>query len=312
MLFDSGSDDPKRILIFASPAAQELLKVGKHFLMDGTFKVVDKNFYQMVVIHVWSDAQYISLVYAILPSKEQEIYSKMFRAILDEVPTFSPETMTTDFESGFINVTQNFFPEAKVCLCLFHLCQSVRRKVCNDMGLKKRYESINDDFAVNVRMLPALAFVPPEKVIEYFMEIEEYLSNEPEYEPLLSYFEEVYIGRRRGRGSRVRPRFSIESWNVHQRVLDGLHRTNNASEGFNSAINNSLGCSHPSLWKLIRQFKNEESNARSRMTSAIIGERPTKKVKYIATDQRILVIVTNRVNDEKLKYLRSIGYNLKV
>ena len=68
------------------------------------------------------------------------------------------------------------------------------------------------------------------------------------------------IGPERGRGSikrRVDPIFNIKIWNVFDRVAEEQARTNNAIEGFNSAIQKTLSCQHPTIWKLISSLKKE-------------------------------------------------------
>ena len=60
-------------------------------------------------------------------------------------------------------------------------------------GLKRYYE--NDvEFALMVRTIPALAFVPPDRVVETYEALEEIMPNE--MLALLDYFERTYIGRR--------------------------------------------------------------------------------------------------------------------
>ena len=54
------------------------------------------------------------------------------------------------------------FPNAKVSCCYFHLNQSFNRKI-NELGLKTFYENF-PDFNLALRMLPALAHVPPSHV----------------------------------------------------------------------------------------------------------------------------------------------------
>jgi hypothetical protein len=62
--------------------------------------------------------------------------------------------------------------------------------------------------------------------------------------------EEYYIGRKCGRnGRRDSPKYAIASWNVYERTIAGLHRTNNSSEGFNNAVSSSMGCSQPTFFK---------------------------------------------------------------
>ena len=72
-------------------------------------------------------------------------------------------------------------------------------------GLKRYYE--NDvAFSLMVRTIPALAFVPPDRVVETYEALEELMPNE--MLSLLDYFERTYIGRRIG-NQRREPMFKI-------------------------------------------------------------------------------------------------------
>mgnify|MGYP006352997835 CR=1 FL=1 len=94
---------------------------------------------------------------------------------------------------------------------------------------KERYQN-DHEFARWVRMIPALAFVRCDSVVAAFEDLSENEDFPPEALPVLNYFEDTYIGRRQRRGRQI-PLFPIELWNVHQRTIDGQHRTNNDVEG---------------------------------------------------------------------------------
>lgn len=79
-------------------------------------------------------------------------------------------------------------------------------------------------------MIPALAFVQPDRVIGSFEELIDHPEFPDDALPLVNYFEDVYIGRRQRRGRQL-PTFPIAQWNVHDRTLAGMQRTNNDVEG---------------------------------------------------------------------------------
>ena len=64
----------------------------------------------------------------------------------------------------------------------------------------------------------------------------------------------MVLARRR----REPPTFPIAVWNVNQRILQDLPRTNNAAEGFHSTIKRSAEGAHLNSWKLIKTLKEEE------------------------------------------------------
>ena len=62
----------------------------------------------------------------------------------------------------------------------------------------------------------------------------------------------------RGRTRRENTLYPVSFWNVKKRVDEDLSRTNNAVEGFHSALRSSITCKHPNVWKLIAALKKEE------------------------------------------------------
>ena len=125
----------------------------------------------------------------------------------------------------------------------FHLSQNICKRMQRE-GLKALYE--NDvAFALLVRCLAVLAFVPPNQVLDTYEALEHQMPDE--MLPLLDYFERTYIGRGIGNQRRA-PMFNIEFWNVHNRVINDDPRTNNKLEGHHNLLNSTLGFSHPTIW----------------------------------------------------------------
>jgi len=75
----------------------------------------------------------------------------------------------------------------------------------------KYIEDIN--FALQVQKLIELAFIPVDRVINYFevlLESEFYIENEDSLAPLITYFESMWIGILDRRGRRRQPQYPIE------------------------------------------------------------------------------------------------------
>jgi len=106
-----------------------------------------------------------------------------------------------------MKITNNF-------ISLLFLAQNVQKKV-RDLHLKTAYEN---DCTINehVRMLVALAFVPPEDVFAAFETLEEHV--DASLDELMTYFEEYSIGKKLKR-RRKAPLFHLDWWNVYHRTL---------------------------------------------------------------------------------------------
>jgi len=230
LLHDSGPDDgDQRMLVFATADSLDLLEQSNQWYSDGTFKCVPRLFTQLYSIHGRCGDAVVPLVYALLPNKQQQTYVRLLNAIADARPACAPQSITVDFEAGAINAFKEKYPAASVRGCFFHLCQNVFRHV-QSYGLQQRYAE-DLEFALEIRKLTALAFVPEADVIERFELLEQSDSFPQEADAVLDYFEDYYIGRRR-HGQRRTPMFPIPLWNVHESTLEGLPRTNNTIEGW--------------------------------------------------------------------------------
>lgn len=71
-----------------------------------------------------------------------------------------------DFERAAINGLKSVFPDVVVNCCFFHLSQNLFRKIAQ-FQLRAKYVS-DVDFAHGMKMIAALAFVPPDKVLYNF------------------------------------------------------------------------------------------------------------------------------------------------
>ena len=153
------------------------------------------------------------------------------------------------------------------------------RKIA-ELGLKKDYET-NHEFALALKMLPALAFEKEEEIGNSYDKIVEEIQivcnrtiNEWEkiakVDELCLYFGSKYIK------SLVPNRealFPPSLWNQRDAASSGSARTTNAVEGWHYGIQSYFSGSHPNIWKVIY-------NASS-------GHQFTKKKKYRVLNEKV-------------------------
>jgi hypothetical protein len=278
--YDSGADDADRILIFASDDNLDLLIRHRHWLADGTFKCAPAVFYQLFPLHVYIEGSVVPAVYALLPNKTQQTYQQMLLEF-SKLRQFNPESIVTDFERATINAVQIVFPNVSQSACFYHFSQCIYRQV-QQHGLQTDYTE--EDFSLFVRMLTA--------------------------EPIVDYFEDNFIGRPDRRGNRRSPIFASTLWNVNQRVVESLPRTNNSVEGWHCGFQSSLQCSHPTLWKLLEQLKRENELHKLTVVQLLSGQTYRPKRVYRITNERISNVVADYGNRTFIEFLRGIAHNL--
>ena len=177
------------------------------------------------------------------------------------------------------------------------------------VGLQERYHN-DEDLAVSVRMIPALAFVPLDKVVEAFETLQDSLP--AELEGVINYFEDTYIGhllRRR----RATPMYHTQIWNVHSRVVNDLPRTNNGVEGWNRKMQSAITSHHPNIWRFLRILQREQSLTNAQLNQLFGGHAPQPpKKKYKDCSVRISHIVADFNNRSIKDYLKAIALNISV
>lgn len=309
LLWDSGDMDPHRILMFGTHENLNILQSHSHWFIDGTFKVAPELFMQVFTIHGLVDHRALPMVYVLMTNKTEESYFRVFDTLKNLQPALNPQSVMSDFEKASQNAVRRAFPASESVGCLFHLGQNLWRKV-QQLNHENEYKN-DENFRMHVKMILALSFVPIVDVGTVFDELA--LNCPPAMGDLIAYWEDNYIGRMR-LNVRVSPRFPIPSWNVYSRVTDGLPRTNNSVEGWHRAFQQCVDCHHPSVYKIVKHFQNEQDHVEIQMQRFrdgihnTVGSRP----RYIQLNRRLNAILPMYGIIPNMDYLRRIAHNLSM
>ena len=175
LLHDSGVGDVNRILVFATDDALALLRQSDHWFGDGTFDVSPLIFFQVYTIHAICQGKVVPCIYALLPNKTGQTYGRLLTEVANNMNGHAPTDMLFDFEQAAFNAARATFPGIEVKGCFFHLCQNIWSRVQKN-GLEPLYEA-DDDFAILMRSISALAFVPEADVPQAFFVLETEIRN---------------------------------------------------------------------------------------------------------------------------------------
>ena len=297
------------MLIFAADDDLQFLSRCDHWFADGTFRVSPPGFDQLYTIHGFINGEVFPAIYALIHERTEDIYRSLLQEILTLKSGLNPVSIVVDFELAAIRAFQHTFQAATVTGCMFHFGQCVWRKLQSE-GLSARYRD-EPDFALRVKCLLALAFVPVAEVIQTY----ENLTQDPTYRDLdviCDYMEDNFIGRER-RGQRRQPRFPIELWNQYLRVITNLPRSNNNIEGWHNAFNNVVGFAHPTPTKLARKLQQEQHSTQLLRRQLELGVPAGKKKKmYIRINEALCTMVSDYINRDPIVYLADIGRVLNI
>ena len=260
--------DEAAMLIFLTFHGAERLRVSKTWLCDGTFKTAPTPFMQVYIIFAQMESgKVLPACFRLLPNKDKPTYTKMWTEINQAVDSYTPSTLVLDMEPASADTFLNTFGQVKIIYCYFHWRKALR----DQLGRKHCLTDVQQDPVFNniYRLTTALAFVPPEKILEVFIEVLEPMVDENEEnlsEEALDWFEyftKTYVGAINNRtGVRRAAKINPERWSQFFTVLQDKPYTNNSVEGFNNAWNGS-SVLNSTVWVTVDHFNKEETLAMS-------------------------------------------------
>lgn len=304
----------EKILIFSTVSNLVHLQKSEIWIMDGTFKTVPRLFHQLYSIHGFvgtgENKSIMPLVFALMTSKSQECYSALFQEIIDFAANndieLNPVRVLTDFEQAPINAITYEFPGAIAKGCFFHLGHSLWRRI-QSAGLVRRYGE-DPDFSLKMRLILALAFLPPSEIPDAFNDVKAGIPHEAE--SVCSWFDENYVnGRcRRGRG---RPLYPPTFWSVADQLDAGLPRTQNSVEAWHRRLGSLLSRKHVDVFTMINQLRHEQQRTKKRFEDILQGKPIPKTKNYLEREARISSVYDNREHRTRMEFLRGMAYNLQ-
>ena len=246
-----------------------------------------------------------------LTNKNEDTYNRLFEQLFQLVNNLSngPNDVLVDFERSAINAFQN--RNIEVQGFFYHLSANIWKHT-QHMGLSQRYNQ-EEEFALHIRMLQVLAFLPADDVIEGFEELVDTIRvlYDDVADDLLQYFEDTYIGRYRRNAPRCPPLFAINLWNMFNRIDDKLPRTNNSVEGWHRSFQGHASACHSVFWKFLSVVQKEENMIRISIVQHLVGHpTPPPRQRYLDSNRRIIRILNDYLNLQRLQYLRAIAHNL--
>lgn len=296
LIAEKNVKDDEKILIFCSVKNIKLLKRSPIWLMDGTFQCCPALFTQLN-----HSKKVMPLVYALLAKKTQDTYKTFLNEVARYARTtdhneepFSPAMILTDFEMAVINSVRIVFPETIHKGCLFHLGQSIWRRI-QEFELQKTYQE-NGEFSLKMRHLIALAYLPHHEIPEAFNLLKETVLP-AEAEQVTVWFEINYVnGRLTSRANdtkvlihRTPPLFPPELWSVYLNYENDLPLTQNNVEAWHRRWNALLDNKKLGVYATIREIhKEQKANTMNieKMEAGIPGTPPKKTKKRVPRARR--------------------------
>ena len=302
-------EQERRLLVLGTQTMVGILRNASNWMIDATFKVVPALFYQLLVIHGIYRDHVFPCLYILMPNKSEETYDRVFGIVKNIIGRDSPTQVIADLELAMHNAVVRVWPEVEIRGCYFHLTQALWRKV-QEVGLATSYSN-DENVCRQIKLMAALAFLPPEDVPEAFDQLKDETIDEGFEVGLYSYFELNYVGRKPARGPRRRPRFGIEMWNVRQRTQQGIPRTNNKLEGFHYAIQGIFDGVHSTIWRFLKGLQRE--HALLYVHARAEDEPPAPKKEYRDINARLQTLIRrHEAGGPRDDFLNGIAHNVNL
>lgn len=220
-----------------------------------------------------------------------------------------------------------FIPES-ISTCFFHLAQAHWRKV-QSLGLVELY-STNGYYNMLLRCFTALAFVPKDRIPEYYEILCQSLPNDcpAEVHAFVDYIAETYVGQKiyervsadKDETLVLRinleyqwkdPKFPPKLWSVYERVLTDEPRTTNKLEGWHRRFSMIVAKHHPNIYDFIGCLRSEQSKIETQITKLLMGNLPKQKKESVDKNKRIKTIVEKFSERDAMDYLKGLAFNVK-
>ncbi|CAM4818333.1 unnamed protein product [Rotaria magnacalcarata] len=110
---------------------------------------------------------------------------------------------------------------------------------------------------------------------------------------------------------RKKPQFDHKLWNIHDRVVATVPRSNNSVEGWHNAFASRVAISHPTIVKLGEKIRREQSKFEVDMAKILQGHNiKTKKACYRKLDERITRLVNSFDPTQLDQFLKNMAANI--
>ncbi|CAM4978317.1 unnamed protein product [Rotaria socialis] len=130
-------------------------------------------------------------------------------------------------------------------------------------------------------------------------------------EPMILHEGYIYSEKNKGGTGRKKPQFDHKLWNIHDRVVATVPRSNNSVEGWHNAFASRVAISHPTIVKLGEKIRREQSKFEVGMAKILQGHNiKTKKACYRKLDERITRLANSFDPTQLDQFLKNMAANI--
>ncbi|KAG5666891.1 hypothetical protein PVAND_014898 [Polypedilum vanderplanki] len=174
----------------------------------------------------------------------RDIYNENIRKLNINTSLRTPQTATSDFESGMRNSLKSVWPEIQLVGCNFHYCQALRRKAMCLQTLSTKITKKDHKHGYILKLFMRLSYLPENYIDIGFEALINYINLNKilarDFETFIQYFKHTWMRR-----------IPKSDWSVATRE----RRTNNHLEGYNRFVKRQIPC-NPGPWTFLNSLLN--------------------------------------------------------
>ena len=266
------NDYENNVIIFGCESSLQYLCEAEMLYVDGTFRYSATYFTQLFTLHFLHNGHYIPAVFCLLPNKHKDIYSLVFRFIVEKCECLGlklqPKKIVADFEVAIHEAIKSTWSGTTQLLgCRFHLGQAWWRKL-QSIGLASVFKDKSSDAGKWLKHCFGLSYLPPHEVGDCF--VFDMTENKPlcsKTEQFSDYLVDNYISDE--------AIFNPAIW--AELSSDATHTTN-ACEAFHRKFNALFYSAHPDIFKIISVLRNIQLETRLKINGMHLQANKKRKV----------------------------------
>ncbi|XP_063393612.1 uncharacterized protein LOC134678836 [Cydia fagiglandana] len=270
-ILDDYWDSDKRIIIFCTSEARNIIQNIDEYFGDGTFKSCPRPFVQLFTLHgdIGSGnatTNVVPLIYALLTDKKKDTYVKMINMIKSALPAWQVKKYHCDYEAAAINAFLEGFPNVDIKGCYMHYSKNIW-KTAKQLGHNKSKPEKRI-----VGMCAVLPLLPAEYVTEAWQHIKNELvaCNFLKMDKFIKYVNRVWLNKR------IKKFIS---------VFGQRHRTNNVAESFHGVLNKMVNKNTVNLLRLLNALRTVGNLSKKTPRKQRTGVK--RRLQYVLTDDYI-------------------------
>ena len=250
--FNPQTNNVEKYLIYSTDFQLNLFTSSKHIYIDGTFKSVPSNYYQLVTLHCFNKLtqKVLPVIFILMNFKTGTLYNNVFSKIREIILLnnykYKFKNLQSDFEIAIINeLTKVLNPEINLMGCFFHYIKALWSKL-KELKIKIFKYKIYYDYLI--KTFKYLIFIEDTRRISFFnlfsiLFIETFINTYTEtndkkyFIKFINYYRKVWLNYK-------------QIWGDLNTDIN-FTRTNNPCEIYHRRVNELISLKNPKIFYFV-------------------------------------------------------------